>query len=450
MVAERRPRIDVVGLGPAGPDLTGLEAARLLGSAKAAFLRTRHHPAAEPFAHLPSFDHLYERSEATEDVYAAIVEVLVQAALLQGEALYAVPGSPTVAERSVELLAARPEVEVVVHPATSFLDLVWLRLGVDPVAVSVRLVDAERFAEQSAGQRGPLLVAQCWSRELLSDVKLSVERPPGQPVTVLQRLGMPDERCFSLPWDELDREVEADHLTCLWIPELSSPLGAEMARLEELARTLRRRCPWDAKQSHGSLARYLREEAFEALDAISSLQQALDAGSDPYGAGGQDLGALDAAAGELEEELGDLLYQVVFHSVLASEEGLFGLSDVARGVHDKLHSRHPHVFGGAEAKDAEEVLAAWEEQKKAEKGRKSRFEGIPSSLPALAYAQQLRRRASGLGDQEEADVVGELLFAVAEMASKLGVDAEAALRAAVASRRRSWGEQEAAGEAGSR
>ena len=139
MVAERRPRIDVVGLGPAGPDLTGLEAARLLGSSKAAFLRTRRHPAAEPFAHLPSFDDLYERSEATEDVYAAIVEVLVQAALLQGEALYAVPGSPTVAERSVELLAARPEVEVVVHPAASFLDLVWLCLGVDPVAASVRL-----------------------------------------------------------------------------------------------------------------------------------------------------------------------------------------------------------------------------------------------------------------------------------------------------------------------
>ena len=119
---------------------------------------------------------------------------------------YAVPGSPTVAERTVALLAEEPrvvsgEVTVVVHPSVSFLDLAFARLGVDPVDAGVRLVDAERFAVDAAGERGPLLVAQCWSRQVLSDVKLSVETAPDEPVTVLHHLGLPDERVVEVAWD---------------------------------------------------------------------------------------------------------------------------------------------------------------------------------------------------------------------------------------------------------
>ncbi len=96
------------------------------------------------------------------------------------------------------LLAGDPrvasgQVAVVVHPSVSFLDLAFARLGIDPVATGVRIVDAERFAVDAAGERGPLLVAQCWSRQVLSDVKLSVEVAPETPVTVLHHLGLPDE-----------------------------------------------------------------------------------------------------------------------------------------------------------------------------------------------------------------------------------------------------------------
>ena len=124
------------------------------------------------------------------------------------------------------------------------------------------------------------------------------------------------------------------------------------------------RCPWDRSQSHGSLARHLLEETYEALDAIEAV-----AATEPDVA--------PEAMDHLAEELGDLLFQVCFHAVLAAEEGRFTLADVARGVHDKLVARHPHVFGDVVADTPEDVAAAWEARKLHEKGRSSVTEGIP-------------------------------------------------------------------------
>ena len=158
-----------------------------------------------------------------DDVYQAIVDDVIAAALA-GRAprpgpepgprvVYAVPGSPTVAERTVSLLREHPAVvdgtvELVVHPAVSFLDLAFAGLGVDPVATGVKVVDGESFAVEAAGQSGPLLVAQCWSRSVLSAIKLSVESAPSDPVTVLHHLGLDDERILELAWDDLDRSFE--------------------------------------------------------------------------------------------------------------------------------------------------------------------------------------------------------------------------------------------------
>ena len=137
----------------------------------------------------------------------------------------------------------------------------------------------------------------------------------------------PTSRCARVAWDDLDRAVEPDHLTSLWIPALAAPVAGEVARFHELVRTLRAECPWDREQTHASLTRHLLEETYEVLEAIDHVDE--DAGT-----------GFEA----LEEELGDLLFQVVFHSVLAAEEGQFTLADVARGIHDKLYARHPHVF----------------------------------------------------------------------------------------------------------
>jgi tetrapyrrole methylase family protein/MazG family protein len=433
-----RPRVLVVGLGPAGPELIDRATSEALMAERPRFLRTHRHPAAAEFAAVPSFDEVYERADTLAEVYTEIVERLVAAARANGEIVYAVPGSPLIAERTVELLRADTRVELELWPALSFLDLAWNRIGVDPLASGVRLVDGQRFAVDAAGERGPLLVAQCDSPVVLSDIKLALDASrdaaldPAATITVLQRLGTPDEHVDQVPWRALDRDVVPDHLTTLWIPELDAPIAREVERFTELVATLRRECPWDREQTHRSLMRHLVEETYEVLDAIEHV--------DPDTGTGYE---------HLEEELGDLLFQVVFHATLAAEAGQFTLADVATTVHDKLYRRHPHVFGDVDVGGADDVVRNWEQIKKEEKGRESVFEGIPSALPALLLASKIQRKADTLADLgveippspsfdvleesihelPDAESVGELLFALTRLAHQAGVDPEQALRA---------------------
>jgi len=242
-------------------------------------------------------------------------------------------------------------------------------------------------------------------------------------VTVLQHLGLPDERVLTLPAHDLDREVEPDHLTSVWIPQLAAPVAGEVAAFADVVARLRRDCPWDREQDHHSLRRHLLEESYEVLEAIDHLD--VDAGE------GFD---------ELEEELGDLLFQIVFHATLAAEEGRFTLADVARGISEKLIGRHPHVFGDVEVTSAAELAETWEQNKVKEKGRASVMEGIPATLPALLYALKVQKKARASGVEwrdlvtaEVADAVGDIglrLLTLVDEAAAAGEDAESALRIA--------------------
>ena len=435
------PRVVVVGLGPGGPDLLTTAARDAIAAVPARFLRTTRHPAATAVPGASSFDDEYDAADRQEDVYSAIVEQLVAAATEHGTALYAVPGSPAVAERSVALLRGDGRVDVEVVPGLSFLDLAWVRLGVDPLAEGVRVVDGARFATDAAGERGPLLVSHCDRRSVLSEIKLAVDDPPAEPVTVLQRLGLHDESVTPVAWADLDRAVEPDHLTSLWIPRLAAPVAGELARFDELVRRLRTDCPWDRQQTHRTLTRHLLEEAYEVLEAIEALDpEAPTAEQDEH----------------LEEELGDLLFQVAFHARLAAERGSFTLADVARGVHDKLVHRHPHVFADVAVAGADDVVRNWEQIKKEEKGRASVFDGIPGTLPSLLYAAKVQRKAASLGVDPEPpgtldvaalagdEAVGDALYAVVWAARRVGVDPEAALRGATARARDTAAATEAA------
>lgn len=437
--ATGRPRVIVVGLGPAGTEFVTPATLDVIAATPHRFVRTLVHPSAPVVPDAVSFDELYEQAEDFDDVYTGIVEALVRAANDHATVLYAVPGSPWVLERTVAALRHDDRIDTIIHPAMSFLDLVWARLGLDPVEAGVRLVDGHRFAIEAAGERGPLLVAHTHANWVLSDMKLAADDIDGlndeAEVVVLQRLGSPDEAVVTTTWAALDRTVEADHLTSVFIPQLGSPVGREYVRFHQLTRTLREQCPWDREQTHTSLIPYVIEEAYEVADAL---------------AGAEEAGDDDA----LISELGDVLYQVELHATIAEQEGRFTMADVCRAVHDKLVHRHPHVFGpDAGERTSEELAASWEQLKAAERGPgASPFAGIARSLPALSYAAKVLKRAERaqlpgpvvddlpLVDLITADLaasdltldeLGKTLLAIVVAARSAGQDAEAALRAVV-------------------
>jgi len=427
-----RPRVVVVGLGPAGADLLLPAARAAIEAASTRLARTARHPAVADLARegiaLTPLDHLYDSGDDLDAVYSAIASFIADTARTVGDLVYAVPGSPNVAERTVELLRLA-DVEIEVVPGLSFAELAWARIGVDPLA-GARVVDARAFAVESAGFSGPMLIAQCDNRFVLSDVKLALLEavPPEHEVVALQRLGLPDEHIARVSVAELDRVVEPDHLTSLFVDTGELRVASELARLVALAERLRGPggCPWDAKQTHHSLRRHVLEEAYEVADAVERLPPDAPRGDvDP------------ASYDALEDELGDLLFQVVIQSVLAAEAGAFTIADVARRIHDKLVHRHPHVFGDVRVGGAEEVVTNWEQIKKAEKGESSLVAGIPAGLPALLAVQKLLRKAESIGldldlgdvtlDEVDDPAVGAVLAAVVARARSRDVDAESAL-----------------------
>ncbi|TET26194.1 MAG: nucleoside triphosphate pyrophosphohydrolase [Dehalococcoidia bacterium] len=192
-------------------------------------------------------------------------------------------------------------------------------------------------------------------------------------------------------------------------------------------------CPWDREQTHSSLRENLLEECYEVLETLD--EEEWD---------------------RLCEELGDLLMQVILHAQIAAEDGQFELADVIRGINAKLIHRHPHVFGSVKVKDAEEVLHNWEALKRGERAADtSILSSVPKEMPALGYSQAVQRRVAQLGfdwedvdgvidklaeevsefkraasQQEKAREFGDLLFTLANIGRRLGVDSEAALREA--------------------
>ncbi len=223
------------------------------------------------------------------------------------------------------------------------------------------------------------------------------------------------------------------------MPDSSASAEAELRRLLDIMAALRdpaSGCPWDKEQTFETIAPYTIEEAYEVADAIAE----------------RDFTALP-------DELGDLLFQVVYHARMAEEAGLFGFADVAKQIGDKMIRRHPHVFGEAAARDAATQTAAWEAQKTAERAARQQsgtLAGVPVALPALTRAVKLTNRAARVGfdwpDAEQVlekldeeiqelraelssadpvrltDEVGDLLFVLANLARKLKLDPETCLR----------------------
>ena len=396
-----KPVVRVVGLGPSSAQHLTAHTTELLTSSPVVRLRTRIHPAADAFSGVSSYDDYYDSADSFEVLYPKIVDNLVELASTSpnGEVVYAVPGSPMVAERTVELLRLRSDVEVICEPAISVIDVACARLGKDPMALGLRVVDALGSVEPFRGP-GPLLILQTYAPEILASV---ADRLPRETVvTVLHHVGLDDEVIKELPAMELVSFDSADHLTSLWVEGLRTA-GESMDDLVDFMRRLRAECPWDQEQTHASLTRHLLEEAYETLDALETFVRVESEGGDH-----------SVAVAHVEEELGDLLFQIVFHAELGDEEGHFNFATIADGVRDKLTGRHPHVFGDVEVSGSEEVASRWEDLKKKEKGRESVTDGIAWQLPALTLYAKLLRKAqqvdlgSGTGENARAQAISAL------------------------------------------
>ena len=439
--------VRVVGLGPAGLDrLDGGARTALEDPAVTVIVRTERHPASVELAALRSVqfcDDLYQAATEIEDVYQAIAQrVLASAA--KGPVVYAVPGSPGLGERSVALLvesAAASGVTLEVVDGESFLGLAMQRAGVDALARGLQLLDGHALPEPLLLHL-PTLIGHVDRSTVAAEVALALSKTllADTAITVMQRLGSPDEDVRTVELGEL-AATEVDERTTLFL----DPPAVGWPGLVQTNLLLRAECPWDRVQTHHSLVEHLIEESYELVEALAGLSTDAPAGDPDF-----------AAYAHVEEELGDLLLQVLFHATLAKEAVGLSTEEVAEGIRRKLVDRHPHVFGDADAPDADHVRRNWDVAKQAEKGRKSILDGVPTAMPALSRSAKLQRRASGVGFDwpdvtgavakvaEEARELsqvsddparvahetGDLLFSLVNVARHLDVDPELALRMA--------------------
>ena len=377
--------LTILGLGPGAPEDLSLGALHCLKQSNRVILRTAVHPMV-PFlsqegVSFSSCDDIYEEKADFEAVYEAITNrVLTEAQ--SGDAVYAVPGHPMFGEATVQAVIAACEsrdISYRVLAGVSFVDSVAAALKIDAVD-GLSIIDAYTIKNDLPDPRKACLITQIHSRHTASEVKLALGKlySDDTNVTYVIGAGTADEQIIRLPLYEIDRVDAVNHLTTLYIP--ADPENKRIfSALTDLMSDLLGPdgCPWDKAQTHESLRRYLLEETYEAIDAI-------DRGDDE----------------NLKEELGDILFEVVFQAELAEREGLFDIGDVLSGVTNKMISRHPHVFGDFKADTPDAVSDAWEIIKQKEKQTKSvneEMHAIPKSFTALMTADKLQSKAGRVG-----------------------------------------------------
>ncbi len=384
-----KKQIEIIGLGSAELDQLPLGVYRKLMNAGRVYLRTKEHPVVreletEGFRYT-AFDDIYEKHDNFEEVYREICHRILEEAST-GPVLYAVPGHPLVAEKTVQLLLdasnADQTIQIVFGGGQSFLDALFQALRIDPVE-GFQLLDGTELKADDLQVTQHMFISQVYDRFTASDVKLTLmERLPDEyEVYIVTAAGSSDEKVEKVMLYELDRKSEVHNLVTIYVPPLREEelRWRDFSKLREIIATLRgpSGCPWDKEQTHESLKKYLIEETYETIDAINQ-------------------GDID----NLVEELGDVLLQIMLHAQIGEDDGYFTINDVIESISSKMIRRHPHVFGDRHASTPEEVVANWEEIKASEKGMVeagSLLDSIPGSYPALIKAYELQKKAARVG-----------------------------------------------------
>ncbi len=443
------PKITLLGLGPGDASLLTQQAASIIKNSPEIYLRTVQHPTVADFPstiEVHSFDELYDQLPSFDDVYAHIIDKILELGRRPQGVIYAVPGHPYVAEATCPEIARRAHLEglpVQVVEGLSFIEPTLTILGIDPLPY-LAIVDALELVSAHVPPfppDTPALIAQIHSKAVASDVKLTLMEtyPDEHPVRLVHAAGTPQVVVEDLPLHAIDQSQSIGLLTSLYLPPLEK--GTSFEAFQEIIAHLRAPdgCPWDREQDHQTLRTNLLEETYEALAALDA--------DDPA---------------HMREEFGDLLLQITLHAQIANEYGEFNINQVIKGIYDKIIRRHPHVFGDLKVDGVETVLHNWEKLKAAERdelhkenggAEKGLLDGVEIALPALAQAEEIQARAARVGfdwpdtrgvvdkiNEEchellnaedlasRSDELGDLLFAVVNLARHYEIDAESALR----------------------
>jgi tetrapyrrole methylase family protein/MazG family protein len=439
-------RVTVVGLGPGPAEwISAAGVARLRTPGLRVFARTRLHPALTTVLDglaWASLDDVYEQAASLAEVESAIVSRLVASG---SDVVLAVPGDGVLGESvlaALRLAGATVEVVPGVALAVGALLAAGVAAGDGAQVVEATALGGSGIALSiELNPRWPAVVTGVFSRQVASDLKLTLERvyPPEHVLSVVRHPGLHDQRIVEMALAELDRAtLDFDHLTHVVIPSvaLEVPTGSAHGVRAIIARLRAPEigCPWDLEQTHRSLTPFVIEEAYEVVDAIE-----------------------DGDPASLADELGDVLLQVVLHAEVADQADEFEWNDVVRALSAKLIRRHPHVFGEVQVGGASDVVRNWAVLKARERDEPptSALDGVPRSLPALKRAAALGRKAvkagfdwptrEGTVDKvreelaelleartldEQREELGDVLWILAKLAWQDGVDPEDALHAA--------------------
>ncbi|CAH0347586.1 nucleoside triphosphate pyrophosphohydrolase [Bacillus sp. CECT 9360] len=386
-----KSEITILGLGAGDLDQLPLGVYKKLKQASLCLVRTMEHPVINELSAegviFESFDHIYQKHEMFEKVYEEISETLLSRAERE-PVIYAVPGHPMVAEKTVQLLLENgPErdISIKIDGGQSFLDPLFKALKIDPID-GFQLLDGTALSKDDLHTNQHMIIGQVYDSFVASDVKLTLmeKLPDDHEVYIVKAAGSKEEVIKKVILYELDRQMEElSNLTSVYVPPVENEVYRykEFSKLREIIAVLRspNGCPWDKKQTHKSLKPYLIEEAYELIDAIDDEDD-------------------DGMIGEL----GDVLLQVMLHSQIAEDEGMFTVDDVIEGISAKMVRRHPHVFGNVQVEGTEDVLENWQRikaEERAEEGNteKSLLDGVGRALPSLIRGFELQKRAANVG-----------------------------------------------------
>ncbi|NEZ47683.1 nucleoside triphosphate pyrophosphohydrolase [Clostridium niameyense] len=437
--------IKIVGLGPGSQDSITLGAIENIKKSQKVYLRTEKHPTVDYLKEIgikyDTFDNEYEKGENFDEVYENIAKALIKNSKEYENIVYAVPGHPLVAEKSVSILinlCKGENIEFKVIPAVSFVDALMEGLTIDPVE-GLKIIDSFDIESKTLDKRIGTIVTQVYDKFIASEVKLKLMEyyKDDTDIYFVRGAGIEGiEEIKKIPLYDLDRQENIDHLTSIYIPK-DLKNNYDFIDLLDIIEKLRSKdgCPWDKEQDHFSIKKCLIEECYEVLEAI-------------------DENDIDM----LIEELGDVLLQIVFHSQIGSEEGFFTIQDVISSICNKMINRHPHVFGDIIAENSKEVIENWDKIKKREQGIENytdELKHVPKNLPSLMRAYKVQKKAAKVGfdwdniedamnkiveeyyeikdvykGEKEAKIleeIGDLIFSVVNVARFLDIDPENAL-----------------------